>query len=84
MRVEADDPEFMDALAEQDFHYPVLCDEGGEFEKYNLLPRNAMLNTFFLDKDNKVILIGSPLLGSSMKKAFYDAMRLSPHGSQIK
>lgn len=71
MHIDVDDENFMKILEDEQFSYPILCDQAGEFEKYNLLPKNSILNTFILDKDNKVKFVGSPLISSKMKKMFF-------------
>jgi len=51
------------------FDYPVILDSKGEFEKLNShLPRNRMLHTFLLDKNNKVILVGNPLANPKIEE----------------
>jgi len=42
--------------------YPIFMDAKGNFIKQNPhLPQNQQLHTFLLDKNNKVVLVGSPL-----------------------
>ncbi len=43
-----------------DFYYPVVYDKKKEFDKLNKFPRESVFQTFLLDKNNKVLLIGSP------------------------
>lgn len=45
---------------------PVLCDKEGEFERLNLLPADERLHYFLLDKNNKVVLVGSPISNPKM------------------
>lgn len=53
------------------FDYPVILDSKSEFEKLNPhLPKNKALHTFLLDKDNNVILVGSPLGNPAIEKLF--------------
>lgn len=48
---------------------PVIVDTLGEFEKLNThLPDNQMMHTFLLDQDNKVILVGNPIMSSRIEK----------------
>lgn len=53
--------EVVQKLISTDFRYPILCDPAGEFEKNNTLPKNEMYHVFLLDRDNKIILSGSPI-----------------------
>ncbi|MFI3263199.1 MAG: hypothetical protein R3Y26_09895 [Rikenellaceae bacterium] len=55
------------------FDYPIVIDETGEFEKKNShLPRNHAMHAFLLDKDNKIIMVGNPLLNKDIEKLFYE------------
>ena len=47
-------------LIAADFNYPVIYDHNNLFDKLNQFPP-APYRTFLLDKNNKVILIGSPV-----------------------
>jgi hypothetical protein len=53
--------EFRQNLISKEFHYPVLCDDEGEFEENNVLPKNELYHVFLLDRDDKIILAGSPI-----------------------
>lgn len=54
------------------FHYPVVLDTLGEFEKLNShLPRNNALHAFLLDENNNVVLVGDPLHNKEIKNMFY-------------
>ena len=48
------------------FDYPVFIDHNATFAKQNKLPKNRRLHTFLLDKNNNVVLIGSPLYNPSL------------------
>ena len=50
------------ALKADKFDYPVFIDQNANFVKQNpQLPKNRKLHNFLLDKNNKVVLVGSPL-----------------------
>jgi hypothetical protein len=51
---------FNEEVRLDNFDYPIIYDEHNYFEKLNKFP-SAPYRTFLLDKDNKVILIGSPI-----------------------
>ncbi|MDR2585250.1 MAG: hypothetical protein LBC84_03385 [Prevotellaceae bacterium] len=49
-------------LKDARFNYPVFIDQNATFVEQNQkLPKNSLLHTFLLDKNNKVVLVGSPL-----------------------
>ena len=49
------------------FKYPVYIDKGSEFSNLNSdLPEEEFLHSFLLDKDNKIVLVGNPLLNESL------------------
>ncbi len=53
--------------------YPMLLDSEGEFSSINPhLPANRALHTFLLDKDNNVVLVGSPLNNPKIGTMFKD------------
>ena len=59
------------ALKKSKFYYPVILDSKGEFAKLNPhLPKNKVLHTFLLDKDNNVVLVGSPLNNPKIETLF--------------
>src|SRR5699024_11889546 len=68
----ADDEDLTKVLEQEAFDYPILCDEQGEFERYNLLPANDLLNTFVLDGNNVVRIVGTPLISDKMKNVFFN------------
>ena len=43
------------------FNYPIFIDHNAAFVKQNKLPKNRHLHSFLLDKENKVVIVGSPL-----------------------
>jgi len=50
------------ALKADKLDYPVFIDQRGGFVKQNpKLPKNRRLHTFLLDRNNKVVMMGSPL-----------------------
>ena len=51
--------EFEDELLLYEFDYPIIYDYENTFERLNRFP-STPYRTFLLDKENKVILIGSP------------------------
>ena len=44
------------------FNYPIFIDQNATFVNQNpKLPKNRLLHCFLLDRNNKVVLVGSPL-----------------------
>lgn len=52
------------------FTYPVCLDLGNKFYNANKIPDDMMLQTFLLDKDNKIIALGNPIHNSKIKDLF--------------
>ena len=48
------------------FNYPIFYDYKGECNKQNKLPQHVFYQTFLLDENNKVLLIGIPTPGSNL------------------
>ena len=42
------------------FNHPVCIDEDDAFNRLNHFPSDMSFQTFLLDKDNKVVVIGNP------------------------
>lgn len=57
-------------LKESNFNYPIIYDYGDEFNKTNNFPKEEQLRTFLLDKNNKVILIGSPINNLKIRELY--------------
>jgi hypothetical protein len=58
-------------LIATDFNYPVIYDDNNLFDKLNHFPP-APYRTFLLDKNNKIILIGSPIDNSPIWELYKD------------
>jgi len=55
------------ALKADKFDYPVFVDQNANFVKQNpKLPKNRQLHSFLLDKNNKVVMVGSPLYNPAL------------------
>jgi len=61
--------EFEVILISEDFIHPVILDEFDEFDKLNNFPA-APYNTFLLDNNNKVLLVGSPTYSPKMLELY--------------
>lgn len=52
------------------FNHPLYFDKNNDFEKLNKFPSEASLQTFLLDQDNRVILLGNPILNPQIKELY--------------
>ena len=53
-----------------DFTYPVCFDERDELNRLNQFPTDMTFQTFLLDKDNKVVAMGNPVLNPKIKDLY--------------
>ena len=53
-----------------DFTYPVCFDERDELNRLNHFPSDMTFQTFLLDKDNKVVAMGNPVLNTKVKELY--------------
>ena len=53
-----------------DFTYPVCFDEKDELNRLNRFPSDMTFHTFLLDKDNKVVAMGNPVLNPKVKELY--------------
>ena len=52
------------------FDFPVCFDEKDEFNALNQFPDEMMFQTFLLDKDNRVLALGNPVLNPQIEKLY--------------
>ena len=52
------------------FNHPVFFDEKDDFNALNRFPDDMMFQTFLLDKDNKVVVLGNPVLNPLVKELY--------------
>lgn len=52
------------------FTHPVCIDEFDEFNSLNHFPKESAFQTFLLNKENKVIAIGNPILNPKVKELY--------------
>jgi len=50
------------SVIKDNFDYPVFLDMEGKIKDLNNLPQKAQYQCFLLDKDNKVLIVGNPVL----------------------
>ena len=65
-----DNKELRYILRRDNFRLPVCVDSQDEFGKLNRFPSEQMFQTFLLDKDNRVKVIGNPIHNLSVKELY--------------
>ena len=61
-------------VRKDDFQYPVFIDEKGAFDALNHFPNEMMFQTFLLDKENKVVALGNPVLNPKVKELYLEKL----------
>lgn len=59
-----------DILTKEDFLYPVCVDLQDSLNLLNHFPKDLMFQTFLLDKNNKIKLIGNPIHNFAIKELY--------------
>lgn len=62
--------ELRNILYRDDFDFPICVDVNEEFNKLNNIPNEMMFQTFLIDSDNKVKLIGNPIHNVSVRELY--------------
>ena len=62
-------------LHREGFNYPICIDEKDSLNKLNHFPSDINYQTFLLDKDNKVLAIGNPVLNPKVKDLYLRIIR---------
>ena len=65
-----DNKELRYILKRDNFRLPVCVDSQNEFGKLNRFPSELMFQTFLLDKENRVKVIGNPIHNLSVKELY--------------
>ena len=60
------------------FIYPVCFDEQDEINRLNQFPSVMDFQTFLLDKDNKVVAMGNPILNPNIKDLYLEVITQKP------
>lgn len=68
-------------LKREHFLFPYYIDEEDEFNKLNHFPLEPAFQTFLLDKDNKVLAIGNPVLNPKVKELYLRIIQGKPLGN---
>ena len=56
----SDEQELYAILRNKGFRHPVFIDKDNAFNKINKLPSNPAYQSFLLDRDNRVVMVGNP------------------------
>ena len=65
-------------LKRTDFEYPICLDMADSLNTLNHFPSNMAFQTFLLDKDNKVLAIGNPVLNPAVKELYLKIIQGKP------
>lgn len=65
------------------FMYPVCLDEMDEFNRLNHFPTDVTFQTFLLDKNNKVVALGNPVLNPNIKDLYLEVIKGKAKGKQV-
>jgi hypothetical protein len=65
---------FEEKLEMKNFTYPIIYDIEDNFNRLNKFPKENKYRTFLLDKDNKVVLIGSPILSDKVWELYFNIL----------
>jgi len=58
-------------LRQDKFDHPVCIDTDGELNKLNQFPSDIAFQTFLLNKENKVVVIGNPIYNPAVKELYW-------------
>ena len=65
-------------LKNENFSYSLYIDKDDQFNKLNHFPSEMEFQTFLLDKDNKVLAIGNPVLNPKVKELYLKIIQGKP------
>lgn len=63
------------------FNYPVCWRQANQLNELNNFPSDIAFQTFLLDKDNKVLAIGNPVLNPKVKELYLRIIQGKPLGN---
>ena len=76
-----DKKELLYMLKRERFAYPVCIDEADSTNQLNHFPSEMSLQTFLLDKDNKVIAMGNPAHNPKVKELYLNVLTGNKDGA---
>ena len=66
------------AMKKTSFDYPICIDKDNLFDELNSFPQKIMFQTFLLDSDNRVKVIGSPVYNLGIRDLYLDYISGTP------
>lgn len=69
-------------IRRDNFTYPVCFDKEDELNQLNRFPSEMALQTFLLDKDNRVVALGNPVLNPRIKDLYLEVIMGSSKTTQ--
>lgn len=67
--------EFEHQLRLYDFTHPIIYDPTDEFNRLNNFPREPEYQTFLLDANNRVVMLGSPVQNKAIRELYMKLIR---------
>ncbi|MFC5683651.1 hypothetical protein ACYE2N_00780 [Flavobacterium sp. MAHUQ-51] len=61
-------------ISEIDFTYPIIADLSNQFYEVNRLKSDKNYQTFLVDKENKIVLVGNPLYSRKIMKLYFETI----------
>ena len=71
------------SMKEDKFDYPACLDTKNEFYKLNHVPLYPMLQTFLLDKDNRIVAMGDPVTNPKVKELYLNIINGKQNKQEI-
>lgn len=83
-KVDKGNEEFITNLLRNEFIYPLLCDNIGEFENENAIPENSLYHTFLVDTSNTIKIIGTPIYNPKLWNIYKkEITKMTPKNKDI-
>ena len=70
-----DRKEMLSILRRENFNVPVCIDRDGAIDKLNHFPKNSSFHAFLLDRDNRVLVIGNPVMNLSVQDLYIQEIK---------
>lgn len=80
-------PEYMTAIKDYGFNHPISFDSKSLFKQNNYLSSNDNYNTFLVDSNDSIVVIGNPATNPKIKKLYErvlsDTYNVQPHNHRF-
>lgn len=77
-------PELFATIKGYDFRYPIVIDTTGYIRKQNKLPEDPEFSTFLIDKNNKIVALGNPIMFKKIGLLYSRIVGSNGSDSQVK